>query len=123
MFWTQAAAVTRRTAPAIESSCTGVVRTPRLTMRVVAPAGGGGMRSVVSTRVVSATERAPARTCIAVNPPTGADGLFCNPKAERQRAPAMSPVPWPTIVFVGRDAGCSGDSKKSMTAGPRLGKS
>jgi len=65
----------------MESSCAGVVRTPRLTMSVVAPAGGWGMRSVVSTKVVSATDRAPASTCIAVKPPTGADGLFCNPKA------------------------------------------
>src|SRR5829696_4007474 len=33
------------------------------------------------------------------------------------------PTPCPTIVLRGRDEGCSGDSKNSITVGPRLGNS
>ncbi len=58
----QPATVINTTAPTIESSCDGEVRMPRLTIRVLAPAGGWGRRSTVSTIVVTATDKAPAAT-------------------------------------------------------------
>lgn len=46
----------------MEASWTGLDRMPRLTIKVVAPAGGWGSPSQVSTRVVIPTDSAPLTT-------------------------------------------------------------
>lgn len=58
---------------AMDSSCAGPINIPRLTMKVVTPAGGCGVFAQVSTKVIRATDNAAARRCAVVRPSAGAD--------------------------------------------------
>src|SRR5215212_1215499 len=82
-FMSQPTTVSKMTPAAMAASCAGVVKKPRLTMRVVAPAGGCGEERMVRRAIVIRIESAADPMCGSVTPDSRTLGAARRPKMAR----------------------------------------
>jgi hypothetical protein len=112
------------TTPTISAAISGgVCKKPRLTIRVVAPAGGWDALNSSRMAPVSATDKAPAPTQAKVTFSTRTLGSFKRPKTAREKAPAPIATACPIRVLRGLEIRANGRSKNRSAVGPRDGKS
>src|SRR3954464_14914512 len=123
MFAPDATRVTSTTDSTMTTRSPGLLRIPRPTIRVVAPAGGCGARNSWSATTVTTSEITAAATRRPSNPAWTVDRAYRRPVTGSASHPAATATTWPTKTLRGCAARSPGVSTITMIVGPRLGNS